>query len=98
MALWWLINAMWFCFTFILCILMSRQNDRHTAERELWRAERQILQARALRPAPSARRPELAPQTGINEAKLAELKRIADRAVTPFRPEEPRGHIVPTDL
>lgn len=81
---------------------MDRQGLRHAHERELWRAERQVLQARALRPAPSIRRPsapadtvEVAPTERV--VKEAELRRLAGR-ISDLQPEVPRGFIVPTDL
>lgn len=75
----------------------TARDEVHAAERELWRAERQILQARALRPAPSIRRPEDGAALGrvedgiaefVHAAKLGELKRIAGGG---------QGYIVPTD-
>lgn len=87
----------------ILAFALERQADRHGDERELWRAERQILQARALRPMPSARRPAVsegaaeaaeADPAAEKAAKMAQLRRLA----AGLSIEEPRPVIIPTDL
>ena len=90
-------SVAWFILAALLAEAIIRQGDRHTHERELWRAERQILQARSLKPYPSERRPvtHVNSEADSHDHKLTELKRLA--GVRPI-PEEPATHIVPTDL
>lgn len=94
----YVLSVMWFALSGALALALLRQSDTHSTERELWRAERQLLQGRVLRPAPSLRRPAGGGVKMSNERKMSELRRIANRPTQLDVTDERRAVIIPTDF